>query len=176
MKLSILLITLVLISACTDKSKPNRNAQLAGMYKLYIAENADSNGVWQEDPWTKGGTGYIVYDGIGHMAVQITRQGYNDFKWLPEEESLRPERIYQKLDSMSTEELKAAVRAFSSGYFYAGDYTVEDTIDVVNHHRISTSIHSPVGSTVRRAFTFSGDTIILRVLNGNRRLKWIKQP
>ena len=63
------------------------------MYKLYIAENADSNGVWHEDPWTKGGTGYIVYDGIGHMAVHITRQGYNDYKWLPEEESLRPERI-----------------------------------------------------------------------------------
>jgi hypothetical protein len=146
------------------------------MYKLYIAENADSNGVWHEDPWTKGGTGYIVYDGIGHMAVHITRQGYNDFKWLPEEESLRPERINQKLDSMSTEELKEAVRAFSSSYVYAGNYTVEDTIDVVKHQRISTSIHSPVGSTVRRAFTFSGDTIILRVLNGNRRLKWIKQP
>ena len=176
MRLSILLIILVLISACTDKSKPNRNAQLAGMYKLYIAENADSNGVWHEDPWTKGGTGYIVYDGLGHMAVHITRQGYNDFKWLPEEESLRLERINQKLDSMSTEELKAAVRAFSSSYVYVGNYTVEDTIDVVQHHRISTSIHSPLGSIVRRAFTFSGDTIILRVLNGNRRLKWIKQP
>ena len=176
MKLSFLLIILVLISACTDKSKPNRNAQLAGMYKLYIAENADSNGVWQEDPWTKGGTGYIVYDGLGHMAVQITRKGYNDYKWLPEEESLRDEKINQKLDSMSTEELKAAVRAFSSSYVYVGNYTIEDSIDVVKHHRISTSIHSPLGSTVRRAFTFSGDTIILRVLNGNRRLKWIKQP
>lgn len=175
MKLIILLTMLVLISACTDKSKPNRNAQLAGMYKLYIAENADSNGVWREDPWTKGGTGYIVYDGLGHMAVHITRQGYNDFKWLPEEESLRLERINQKLDSMSTEELKEAVRSFSSSYVYVGNYTIEDTIDVVKHHRISTSIHSPLGSTVRRAFSFSGDTIILRVLNGNRRLKWIKQ-
>ena len=77
---------------------------------------------------------------------------------------------------LSIEELKEAVKAFSTSYVYAGNYTVEDTIDVVKHHRISTSIHSPVGSTVRRAFTFSGDTIILRVLNGNRRLKWIKQP
>ncbi len=81
MRLIIFLITSVLISACTGKSKPNRNEQLAGMYKLYIAENADSNGVWREDPWTKGGTGYIVYDGMGHMAVHITRQGYNDFTW-----------------------------------------------------------------------------------------------
>jgi len=176
MRLIIFLITSVLISACTGKSKPNRNEQLAGMYKLYIAENADSKGVWREDPWIKGGTGYIVYDGMGHMAVHITRQGYNDFTWLPEEESLRPERVNQKLDSMSTEELKATVRAFSSSYAYVGNYTIEDTIEVVKHHRISTSIHSPLGSTVRRAFAFSGDTIILRVLNGNRRLKWIKQP
>jgi hypothetical protein len=176
MKLLSLLIISVLISTCTDKSKTNRNERLAGMYKLYIAENADSNGVWHEDPWTKGGTGYIVYDGMGHMAVHITRQDYNDFTWLPEEESLRPERVNQKLDSMSTEELKTAVRAFSSSYVYVGNYTIEDTIDVVNHHRISTSIHSLLGSTVRRAFAFRGDTIILRVLNGNRRLKWIKQP
>ena len=63
MRCIIFLITLVLIAGCTSKSKPNRNALLAGMYKLYIAENADSNGVWHEDPWTKGGTGYIVYDG-----------------------------------------------------------------------------------------------------------------
>ncbi|HRF18438.1 MAG TPA: lipocalin-like domain-containing protein, partial [Chitinophagaceae bacterium] len=151
-------------------------AQLAGMYKLYIAENADSNGVWHEDPWTKGGTGYIVYDGLGHMAVHITRKGYNDYNWLPEEQSLRDEYINQKLDSMSTDELKDAVRAFASSYVYAGNYNIEDTADIVQHHRISTSIHSPVGSTVRRAYSFSGDTIILHVLNGNRRLKWIKQP
>jgi len=175
-KIFIVFIIPVFLFSCTDKSKTNRTGLLTGMYKLYIAENADSNGVWHEDPWTKGGTGYIVYDGIGHMAVHITRQGYNDFPWLPEEESLRPERINQKLDSMSTEELKAAVRAFSASYVYAGNYAVEDSTDVVKHHRISTSIHSPAGSTVRRAFTFSGDTVILRVLNGNRRLKWIKQP
>jgi len=176
MKLIILLSISVVIISCNGKKKPGRIVQLAGMYKLYIAENADSNGVWHEDPWTKEGTGYIVYDGLGHMAVHITRKGYNDYKWLPEEESLLDEKINQKLDSMSTEELKAAVRAFSSSYVYAGNYTIEDTADVVKHERISTSIHSPLGSIVRRAFTFSGDTIILRVLNGNRRLKWIKQP
>jgi hypothetical protein len=77
---------------------------------------------------------------------------------------------------MSIDQLKEAVKAFSASYVYAGNYTIEDTADVVKHERISTSIHSPIGSTVRRAFTFSGDTIILRVMNGNRRLKWIKQP
>lgn len=176
MKIMMTMSVFLLFVACTNNKNNDKRKQLAGMYKLYIAENADSNGVWHEDPWTKGGTGYIVYDGMGHMAVHITRQGYNDFKWLPEEESLRDERVNQKLDSMTTDELKAAVRAFSSSYVYAGNYTIEDTADVVKHHRISTSIHSPLGSTVRRGFFFSGDTIILRVLNGNRRLKWIKQP
>ena len=171
-----LIFTCLIFLGCFENKPADNRSRLAGMYKLYIAENADSNGVWHEDPWTKGGTGYIVYDGMGHMAVHITRKGYNDYKWLPEEESLRDEKINQKLDSMSTEELKDAVRAFSSSYVYAGNYTIEDTMDVVKHERLSTSIHSPVGSTVRRAFTFSGDTIILRVLNGNRRLKWIKQP
>ena len=162
--------------ACTGRKEEDKRTMLSGMYKLYISENVDSNGVWHEDPWAKGGTGYIVYDGKGHMAVHITRQGYHDFKWLPEEQSLRDEYINRKLDSMSVDELKAAVRACSASYVYAGNYTIEDTADIVKHERLSTSLHSPEGSTVRRSFTFSGDTIILRVLDGNRRLKWIKMP
>lgn len=166
----------ILMAGCSENKPVDKIARLAGMYKLYIAENADSNGVWHEDPWTKGGTGYIVYDGLGHMAVQINRKGYNDYQWLPEEESLHDEKINAKLDSMSVDELKDAVRAFSGSYVYAGNYTIEDTADVVKHERLLTTIHSPIGSTVRRAFTLSGDTIILHVLDGNRRLKWIKQP
>jgi hypothetical protein len=175
-KLFCLLIITVSLVGCSADKNADKRSRLAGMYKLYISENQDSAGNWHEDPWTIGGTGYIVYDGVGHMAVHITRKGYNDYKWLPEEQSLRDEFINKKLDSMSTEELKEAVRAFASSYLYAGNYSIEDTVDVVKHERISTSIHSLRGSTVRRAFTFSGDTIILRVLNGNRRLKWIKQP
>jgi hypothetical protein len=174
--LSTILAAYLSLHACIAPAPADKRAKLAGMYKLYISENVDSNGVWHEDPWTKGGTGYIVYDGMGHMAVHITRKGYNDYTWLPEEQSLRDEFINQKLDSMSVDELKAAVRAFASSYVYAGNYSIEDTADVVKHERISTSIHSPLGSTVRRSFRFSGDTVILKVLNGNRRLKWIKQP
>ena len=170
------LITFLFAISCSEKKTTDKRSLVTGMYKLYVSENQDSAGNWHEDPWTKGGTGYIVYDGLGHMAVHITRQGYNDFEWLPEEESLQDEKVNQRLDSLSTEELKTAVRAFASSYVYAGNYFIDDTADVINHHRISTSIHSPVGSTVRRAFSFSGDTIILKILNGNRRLKWIKQP
>jgi len=178
MKSLLLIATLALLAlcACKETDPTDKRSRLQGMYKLYISEKQDSNGVWHEDPWTKGGTGYIVYDGKGHMAVHITREGYNNFQWLPEEQSLQDEFVNKKLDSMSNEELKNAVRAFAASYVYAGNYTIEDTADVVKHERISTSIHSPVGSTVRRFFTLSGDTVILHVLGGNRRLKWVKQP
>lgn len=171
-----LLVASLMFMNCTENREMDKRFRLSGMYKLYISENVDSNGVWHEDPWTKGGTGYIVYDGKGHMAVHITRKGYHDFEWLPEEQSLRDEFINRRLDSMSVDELKDAVRAFSASYVYAGNYTIEDSADIVKHERISTSLHSPEGSTVRRSFTFSGDTVILRVLNGNRRLKWVKMP
>jgi len=175
MKAIYLLAILLFITGCADIKKNDSRTQLAGMYKLYISENQDSEGVWHEDPWTKGGTGYIIYDGLGHMAVHITREGYKDFAWLSEEESLNPERLNQKIDSMTTDELKDAVREFSSSYVYVGNYTIEDTADVVQHHRITSHLPAIWGTTVRRAFSFSGDTIILRILNGNRRLKWIKQ-
>ena len=138
-------------------------------------KNLDSNGVWQEDPWTKDGTGYILYDGLGHMAVQITPRGYKEYEWMNEKESTISARVQQKIDSMSIDELKAAVKEFSSSYVYIADYTIEDTADVVQHHRISSSIPVIWGTTVRRAFSFSDDTLILRILTGNRRLKWIKQ-
>jgi len=46
---------------------------------------------------------------------------------------------------------------------------------VVTHYRITSSIPAVWGTTVKRKFSFNGDTIILEPLNANRRLKWIKQ-
>ena len=170
-----LFIIPALLWACGNNSKTSRVEQLAGMYKLYIIENKDSAGEWQQQEWGKDGDGYIVYDGKGHMAVQITPKGYRDFQWLDEESSINKEKVKAKADSMSIDELKEAVKEFSSNYVYVANYSIEDTADIVVHQRISASIPVVWGTTVKRAFTFSGDTLILRVLNGNRRLKWIKQ-
>jgi hypothetical protein len=176
MKILSFIAIIVFITACSENTKKTKENQLAGMYKLYINEIQDSTGIWHEDAWTKGGTGYIVYDGLGHMAIQITPKGYKDYEWLNEKESINRDRVKAKTDSMSVAELKAAVAEFSSSFVYVANYSVEDTAKVVQHHRISASIPSVWGTTVRRSFTFSGDTLILLVLNSNRRLKWIKQP
>jgi hypothetical protein len=176
MKLIGIILVAIVLNACSTKNQQKKEKLLSGMYKLYITENQDENGVWHEDPWTKGGTGYIVYDGLGHMAVQITPEGYSNFKWLPASESIIAEKVAAKTDSMSVDELKAAVREFISSYVYIANYSIEDTADIVQHHRISSSIPDIWGTTVRRSFHFSGDTLILQILDGNRRLKWIKQP
>jgi hypothetical protein len=176
MKILSLIAIIVFITACSGNVEKTKESQLAGMYKLYVSEMKDSTGTWHEDAWTKGGSGYLVYDGLGHAALQITPRGYKDFEWMNEKESINKEKVKQKTDSMSVAELKAAVIEFSSFYAYMANYKVEDTAQIVQHQRISASIPSVWGTTVRRSFSFSGDTLILLVLNSNRRLKWIKQP
>ena len=161
MKILSLIAIIVLIIACSGNTKRTKESQLAGMYKLYISELQDSTGTWHEDPWTKGGTGFIVYDGLGHMAVQITPEGYKDFTWLSEKESINKERVQTKIDSMSVAELRSAVSEFSSFYAYMANYTIADTAQIVQHQRFSASIPAVWGTTVQRSFTFSGDTLIL---------------
>lgn len=173
--ITILFVTILFLTSCSNQSKKSKEVSLAGMYKLLIIENQDSTGVWHEDSWAKGGESYIIYDGLGHMAVQITPKGYKDFKWFSELESINQNFVKQKVDSMSLKDLKAAVMNFSSNYVYVADYSVNDTAKIVTHNRISSSIPSIWGTIVKRAFTFSGDTLILKVLNVNRRLKWVRQ-
>jgi Lipocalin-like domain len=168
MKLFYLTAIVVLFSSCSDNSHTDKLSKMAGMYKLYIIENRDSTGAWNQQSWAKGGTGYIVYDGLGHMAVQITPKGYKDFQWLDEEASINEKRIQKKMDSMSVTELKTALAEFSSSYVYIANYTIEDTADIVQHDRISSSIPAVWDTKVRRRFSFSGDTLILLILNGNR--------
>lgn len=176
MKLFTLLTMLIFFAACSNHSQNDRKAQLAGMYKLYIIENQDSAGVWQEQKWAKGGDGYIVYDGLGHMAVQITPGGYKDFKWaLTEEETINHDLLVKKIDSMPLTDVKAALAEFASNYVYVANYSIADSTNIIEHDRLSHTIPSAWNTKRKRKFAFSGDTLILQVLDGNRRLKWIRQ-
>lgn len=101
MRLITVLTAILFLAACSTKK--DKRQLLTGMYRLVIAENMDSAGVWRQDPWSKGGTGYIVYDGLGHMAVHITREGYKDYKWMEREDALKLEKINAHIDSMSVD-------------------------------------------------------------------------
>lgn len=163
-----------LLNACKTAPNADRRTLLNGMYKLEIVQNMDSAGNWQEDNWAKGGTGYILYDGAGHMMVQITNAGYKDFPWLNEMEAIIPEKITARMDTMSLPSLKNSLATFSSDYVYVANYTIDDTADIVQHNRISASIPGNWNTSVRRAFQYSGDTLILSCLDRNLRLKWLK--
>ena len=174
MKLFILFIISGLSFTCADKSQRNRNGLLTGMYKLYNIQVQDSAGNWQ-DEWASDGTGYIIYDGLGHMAVQITPKGYEQFKTLPENESINPGKRKAAIDSMPDEQLKEALEEFVSNYVYAGNYSVSDSADVVTHHRLIHTIPSAWNTNVQRRFIFKADTLELYNDVDRRRLKWIKQ-
>jgi len=173
-KLTATLFIVIVLFGCGQQPPENRMSHLTGMYKLLISENEDSNGIWHEDPWTKGGEAYIIYDGLGHMAAHVTPAGFNDFEWLSEAESVQPALVNSHVDSMSAPELREALKHFAASYLYFANCSVEDSVDVVRHDRLSSSIPAIVGTSVRREFSFNGDTLTLRILNGNRRLKWLR--
>jgi len=170
-----LLFMPIFLSACMGKSTTDPNEQLAGMYKLHSIEVQDSTGEYHHE-WASDGTGYIIYDGKGHMAVHITPKNYNEYKWvLSENETLDPEKVKAKMDSMSVDELKAAVAEFVSNYVYVANYSVSDSAGVVEHDRLSHTIPSSWNTTVKRRFIFHGDTLELHNDVDKRRLIWIKQ-
>src|SRR4051812_7766676 len=132
MRLFILLIIAGLSFTCANRSQRDRNRLFTGMYKLYNIQVQDSAGNWQ-DEWASDGTGYIIYDGIGHMAVQIIPKGYEHFKTLSEDESINPGKVRAKIDSMPVEQLKTTLEEFISNYVYAGNYSISDSADLVTH-------------------------------------------
>ena len=91
---------------------------------------------WEEE-WASGATGYIVYDGIGHMAVHITPKGYEQFNTLSENESIDRGTMKARIDSMDDEQRKAALEEFLSNYVYTGNYCVSDSADIVIHDRLT---------------------------------------
>ena len=170
-----LFLALFFVSGCLRRPQGSTGPALAGMYKLVLIERQDSTGRWQEESWGRGGNSYIVYDGLGHMAVQITPKGYQNFNWLSEPESVNEQVVQRKVAAMSVAELQAAVVEFSSSYVYFADYSVDVPARVITHKRVSSSIPSVWGTEVKRSYSFRGDTLILGVLNRNRRLVWLRQ-
>ena len=180
LKLSIgsIVVSAFTVTSCSSnhikENQQNGTDQLAGMYKLLFIQLPDSTGVYHEQDWAKGGESYILYDGKGHMMVQIIPKGYQDFKWLKEEDAIDAAKVKARTDSMTEDELKAAVGEFSSCYTYVADYTI-DSGNVITHHRLASSVPDVWGTDVKRKFDFKGDTLILQVQGVNRKLYWLRQ-
>ena len=169
-----LLVILLFIFGCKSNSIQTHSNELTGLWKLSTVEKKDSLGKWQVDSWMKNGTGFILYDGAGHMAVQMTPEGYKNFNWLSERDNTNSALVKSKIDSLPIEDLKALIIKFSSDQAYFANYEIlNDT--VITHHRISNSNPSAWNSNVKRIFSINRDTLILQLPDSFRRLKWVKQ-
>ena len=136
-----------------------------GMWRLAKIESVDkASGNWTYDSAFAGWNGLIVYDGRGHMGVQITPKGYRDFD------------ADKNIDSLNVEGLKALVKFYKSNWVYFADYKI--TGSTIEHKRLSATDPKDWGSVLTRDFEFRSDTLILTPrenIGGKKsRLWWIK--
>ena len=116
-------------------------------------------GEWNE--WRDGMQGYVLYDGVENMALHLTTKGYQDTDL----------QFPNFNDTIPLEALKH----LTGSYVYLAKYKIEE--DIVQHSRVSHSNPAEWNDVVRRRFSFSGDTLVLRPTeetNAGLRLKWVR--
>src|SRR5688572_27668398 len=158
------LVTILAIFGCTSNQQHSIE-KFHGMWRLDKFEALDTlTNSRSADSTRIGVTGYILYDGQGHMGVHLSPQGYKDFD------------AGGSIDSMSNSELKAIAQFYQSNFVYFADYALAET--TIEHKRLSATDPRTWGTPLMRNFDFIGDTLILTAhehIDGRKlRLRWIK--
>jgi len=151
--------------SCGNKHAASSDYRFRGLWKLDKFEAYDSiGGKWVEDITHVGYSGYILYDGLGHMAVHLLPKGYSDFD--PDKNS----------DSLNYADVKLLAKIYKSNYVYFADYKTEN--GKIWHTKLSATNPKDKGLVAIREFEFNSDTLILKPMekiNGLKlRLRWIK--
>ena len=158
-----LLILISVYSCGTKESKTS--GMFHGMWRLDKYESFDSlANRWTDDSTWMGSSGYILYDGHGHMGVHLVPKGYRDFD------------TNKNIDSLSHDDLKELVKFYKSNFVYFANYNVKGT--TIEHNRLTATEPRNWETTLTRDFDFKGDTLILTAyekIGGQKlRLRWIK--
>ena len=159
------IIFFITISGCMVHSVQSSEKKFRGMWKLDQFQVQDSTTKnWKPDPARIGYSGYILYDGLGNMAVQQFPPGYHDFD------------INKNLDSLGIEAIKKIARLYRYAYAYIGNYEISKT--TITHKKLSATSPKDWGTIVKRDFKFSGDTLILttqeKVKGASLVIRWVK--
>ncbi|MDX1350254.1 MAG: lipocalin-like domain-containing protein [Putridiphycobacter sp.] len=160
--------TLILLAISCNTNEANRShlpaiqEPLEGLWQLQTMEIIDSLNEWQE--WRNGMQGYLLYDGKGHMALHLIPKGYED-----------TDLIFPNFtDTISI----AALKYITNNYNYFGTYDIDTAQQIVTHTRISHSNPKDWHTSVKRHFSFNGDTLVVKPVekeNARLRLKWLKE-
>ncbi len=149
--------------SCMTNEKKTDN-KFHGMWRLDKYESFDSTAnTWRQDTTRIDDSGYIIYDGKGHMGVHLTPKGYKDFN------------TEKNIDSLNSDDLKELLKFYRSNFVYIANVEVTDS--TVSHKRLSATEPINWGTTLIRDFDFRQDTLILtahETITGQRlRLRWI---
>jgi len=160
MKRLFLFLTLGLLVASAQEPKKfavrKPSDEFVGAWKLLSCARRTSTGEITY-PMGEHPMGRLTYDAMGRMSAQL----------------MRPDRAKFKADdaarSGSAEEKIAAYDGYTA---YYGTYTVNEGAHTVTHHVEASLYPNWVGSDQVRKYEFSGDRLILRVVNTGAELVW----
>lgn len=125
-------------------------AVVAGTWTLLSYQEQRPNGDWVDPPLGAGLTSWIMYDGHGHVCVQITRSDRVRFA---------SDDLYAGQQYAGTLEEKA--RAYDGYGAYCATYTVDERTASIVHHVELSLFPNLVGSDQKRSYHFDAGRLIL---------------
>ncbi len=118
-------------------------ARLVGRWTLVSFEAV--SGGQTEYPFGPDAVGELLYDGAGHMAVQVMKRG-------------RPLFASDDQGGGTVEEVSAAFAGYAA---YYGTFSVDEQAAVVTHHLAASTFPNWVGTDQQRAALLEGDYLTL---------------
>lgn len=163
-KFMLALFVVWITSGCSSDNKDNEG-KFSGMWRLVKVESLNNDvDSWTYDSAFAGWNGLILYDGHGHMGVQITPKGYQDFN---------PEK---NIDTLKNERLAELVKFYQSNWVYFAECRI--TGKTIEHKRLSATNPRDWGTVLTRDFEFREDTLLLTAhesIGGKKsRLFWVE--
>lgn len=125
-----------------------RTNKLQGMWKKSSFQNLNKNNIWEEFSWHKNGDMYLIYDGLGGMALHSQPDDYIAF--------------FSEQNKANQKYCVDSLKVYQENYVYFAKYKIIK--DTLFHYKITHTNSSEVGTTAKRRFTFIGkscDTLLL---------------
>lgn len=156
------LFLLLFICAKSQKKTAGSAEQFKGLWILDKYELYDSiTKKWSTETGRIGYNGYILFDGNGHMALQITPAEYADFD------------VSKRKDSLG---IKVLVNYYNNNLIFFANYKVDG--NEIEHEVLSSTNPESIGAILKRDFEIKGKTLLLTPknrFNGPKiRMKWVK--
>ena len=170
-QMSLALFVVLAITACGEPPPPRTaggeataESAFAGSWSLVHWQAQAGNGEAYY-PFGERPLGRIMYDGTGHMAVQLARPDRARF-------------ISEDFTEGTAEEIEAAFEGF---FAYYGTYAVNEAAGTVTHRLTVALFPNWIGTEQVRNYTFVGDTLVLstpptvaQAVEAIHTLKWVR--